>query len=53
MSINFFDEHNIEGKDETSNIYLELVPENLTKSCLFQAQTKQAGTSSVLQPMCC
>lgn len=29
---NFFDEYRIEGKDETNNIYLELVPENLTRA---------------------
>ncbi|XP_073237036.1 checkpoint protein HUS1-like [Porites lutea] len=29
---NFFDEYRIEGKDETNNIYLELMPENLTRA---------------------
>jgi len=40
---NFFDEYRIEGKDETNNIYLELVPENLTRAM------KSAGSAQAVK----
>ena len=40
---NFFDEYRIEGKDETNNIYLELVPENLTRAM------KSAGNAQAVK----
>ena len=32
LQSNFFDEYRIEGKDDTNNIYLELMPDNLTRA---------------------
>lgn len=40
---NFFDEYRIEGKDETNNIYLELVPENLARAM------KSAGSAQAVK----
>ena len=38
---NFFEEYRIEGKDETNNIYLELMPDNLTRA-MKSASSAQA-----------
>lgn len=43
LQSNFFDEYRIEGKDETNNIYLELVPENLTRAM------KSAGSAQAVK----
>ena len=38
---NFFEEYRIEGKDESNNIYLELIPENLMRA-MKSASSAQA-----------
>ena len=41
LQSNFFDEYRIEGKDETNNIYLELMPDNLMRA-MKSASSAQA-----------
>lgn len=41
LQSNFFEEYRIEGKDETNNIYLELMPDNLTRA-MKSASSAQA-----------